>query len=411
VNRGSSVRVRTVLGIAASTIALVAAGCSSSSHNAAPPPAGATSTSAALSGSPVNIGFIDIEGSLGIGNFKPQRVVAQQYVSYLNSTGGLSGHPIHLITCVTQEASGGANCANEFVQQHAVLALDFSAIDTASVYPILKAAGIPVFGGGNSPLNAADLTPDGNHWFVDGGALVGFSVENAVIADTFHAKTVGLLVGSASVAQQAAQLFIEKPLNALGITTKAVTIQETNPDYTSALDTVSSTDVLEVLAGAGAVDTANKQAKSLGYAGKRFAALSPADITAMGSAAAGVYGALTGTVPDASNASQPDVAQYASFEHRYGWDLGDIGVYQLVATAINVIKAAGGATATGLQVRNTFASATNIPIPLGSPAGLNCSTPPSKLAPTACNVQLMFYQVQSDGSVQPVTGQWVSPAA
>jgi hypothetical protein len=351
---------------------------------------------------------LDIEGSLGI-SFKPQRVVAQQYVSYLNSTGGLSGHPINLITCVTQAASGGANCANQFVQQHAVLVLDFSIIDTASVYPILKTAGIPVFGGGNSPLNAADLTPDGNHWFVDGGALVGFSVENAVIANTFHAKTVGLLVGSAGVAQQAAQLYIEKPLSALGITTKAVTIQETNPDYTAALDTVSSTDVLEVLAGAGTADTAIKQAKSLGYAGKRFAALSPADIAAMGSAAAGVYGALA-TVPDASNASQPDVAHYVNFEHRYGWDFGDIGVYQLVATAINVIKAAGGATATGLQVRNTLASATNIPIPLGSPAGLNCSAPPSKLAPTACNVQLMFYQVQTDGSVQPVTGQWISPA-
>jgi ABC-type branched-subunit amino acid transport system substrate-binding protein len=352
---------------------------------------------------------MDIEGSLGI-SFKPQRVVAQQYVSYLNSTGGLNGHPVNLITCVTQSASGGATCANEFVQQHAVLALDYSIIDSASVYPILKSAGIPLFGGGNSPLNAADLTPDGNHWFVDGGALVGFSIENSFIANTFKAKSVGLLVGSSGAAQQAAQIFIEKPLGALGINTKSVNIQESNPDYTAALDTVSNTDVLEVLAGSATVDAAIKQAKALGYTGKRFASLAPADITAMGSAASGTYGGLSAVVPNTSNASQPDVAQYVTFEHRYGWDFGDIGVYQLVATAVNVIKQAGGATATGPQVRNAFTSATNIPIPLGSPAGLTCSKPPSVLAPTACNVQLLLYQVQSNGSIQPVTGQWVSPA-
>jgi ABC-type branched-subunit amino acid transport system substrate-binding protein len=424
VNRRSSAGARTFVGIVAATVGLVAAGCGSSSHTAASPtttgaassattggsPAsgGASPTSVALSGAPVNIGFLDIEGSLGI-SFKPQRIVAQQYVDYLNSTGGLNGHPINLITCVTQAASGGADCANELVQKHAILALDYSIIDSASIYPILKSAGIPVFGGGNAPLDAADLTPDGNHWFVGGGALVTYATTNLFIANTFKAKTVGLLVGTSGAAQQAAQNFIKTPLAALGVKTQTVNIQESNPDYTAAIDTVSGTNVLEVLEGAAGVDTAIKQAKALGYKGKLFGALDPTDIAAMGSAATGVYGGLTNVIPDNSNATQPAVKLYLALQQRYGWNWGDVSAYQLVATGINVIKQAGGGTATGLQVRNAFATATNIPIPLGSPTGLTCSKTLSPLAPTACNVQTLLYQVQSGGAVQPVTGQWASP--
>jgi hypothetical protein len=353
---------------------------------------------------------MDIEGSLGI-SFEPQRVMAQQYVSYLDSKGGLNGHHINLITCVTQSASGGATCANEFVQKHAILAFDYSIIDSANVYPILKSAGIPVFGGGGSPLDAADLTPDGNHWFVGGGALVAFSVDNVFLAKTLHAKSVGLLVGTSGAAQQAAQTFIEKPLAAMGVTTTPVNIQESNPDYTAAIDTVSSTNVIEPLEGAAGVDAAIKQAKALNYKGEAFGGLDPTDIKAMGSAAPGVYGALPNIVPSKSNESQPAVKLYASLEKRYGWNWGDLSAYQMVATGIDVAKMAAGTTGvpTGLQVRQAFATATNVPIPLGGPAGLTCSKAQSPLAPTACNVQLLLFKVEKNGSVEPVTGQWASP--
>jgi branched-chain amino acid transport system substrate-binding protein len=365
-----------------------------------------------LKGAPVTIGYIDIEGSLGI-SFAPQRILATQLVAYLNSQGGISGHPIDLVTCITTATSGGADCANKMVQDKAVLVLGNSIIDSAAVYPILKSAGIPFFGGGNSPLDAADLTPDGNHWFAGGGALALYSTSNVFMVKNLKVKTVGLIVGSAAVAQQAATQFIQKPLKADGVNTQIVSINESNPDFTSAVDSIANADALEVLTSCQLQDLAIKQAKTLGYKGAVIGCNAPADLKAMGKDAVGVYGAVGTIVPSAAAAAtSSQVRRYLSLAHTYHWDTGtsDVGTYEQVLAGVAFINKAGGASATGLAVRNAISTSTNLAVPMGPPAGLTCSKVLDPTAATSCNIQFKFVQVTSRGTQRSVSS-WITPPA
>jgi ABC-type branched-subunit amino acid transport system substrate-binding protein len=360
----------------------------------------------------VKIGYIDIEGDLGV-DFTEQRKVAQQVVEDLNHAGGIGSHPIQLIPCATKAASGGADCANKMVQEKATIVLSGGTIDTAPMYPILKSAEIPVLGGGTSPLNAADLIPDGNHFFTGGGALVDFSVTNRLITDTLKAKSVGLLVGSSSAAQQAGEKYIKAPLVQQGVTVKTVQLAASNPDYTVAVNAIGDTDVLEVLTSCQSSDEAIKQAVALGYKGKIVGCIDPADLKAIGSAAAHMYGVSTiKPVQDSAYAGDPDVKAFRGLAAKYHWGASTYNgiAYSMVMAARTAIMTAGGPTATGAQVRDTIAKSSHVPLPLGSPAGLTCTSVLSRLAPTACNVDSMFVQVQADGkSVKAVDGTFVRP--
>ncbi len=361
----------------------------------------------------MTIGYIDIEGSLGI-SFAPQRILATQLVSYLNSRGGIGGHPIDLVTCVTTATSGGAVCANRMVQDKAVLVLGNSIIDSAAMYPILKTAGIPFFGGGNSPLDAADLTPDGNHWFAGGGALAGFSTNNVFMVNNLKVKTVGLIVGSSAAAQQAATKFIQTPLHADGVTTQIVSINESNPDFTSAVNSIANTDALQVLTSCQLADLAIKQAKTLGYQGHVIGCIAPSDLQAMGKAAStGVYGSVGTVVPSLSTAAtNSEVRRYLSLAHKYHWDSGtyDVGTYEQVLGGIAFINNAGGASATGPEVQKTISTTTNLAVPMGPPAGLTCSKVLDPLAATSCNVQFKYVKVTSRGTLSSASG-WLNPPA
>jgi Periplasmic binding protein len=403
------------------TTLIVAALCSfvaaCSSGSKAPASSGSGSSGSgstvALRGAPVKIGFIDIEGDLGI-DYSPQRIAASQLVGYLNGEGGIGSHPIQLISCITKAASGGADCANQMVQDKVVIVLSFSPIDTAAMYPILKSAGIPVLGAGVSPLNAADLTPDGNHFFTTGGAILRYVESNPFIADTLKAKSVGLLVGSSSAAQQAADNFIKAPLEALGVKVETAQLAASNPDYTSAVNAVADTDVLQVLLDCSGQDAAIKQAVELGYKGKIFGCDDPRDLQAMGSAAAGVYApSALKPASDPAFASDPDVKAFLAVAAKYGWDKSTVteAVYSQVLAARYVIIKAGGPAATGPQVAAALKSTTRAPLALASNAGLTCSAVLSKYAPTSCNVDLMFTQVQADGKTVKAVGTFFSPSA
>jgi branched-chain amino acid transport system substrate-binding protein len=393
-------------------LVLVAAACGSAKPATPSEASGTTTaapsaTSAALTGAPVKFGWIDIEGDLGI-DFTPQRKVAQAAVQQINTAGGIGGHPVQLISCATKAASGGADCANQMIQDKVSLVLSFSTIDTSSIYPILKAAGIPLLGSGASPLNAPDLTPDGDHFFITAGALAQYAAGNVFISKTLKLKHIGVVVGSNSAAQQAAAVFVKAPLQALGVKVDLATISETNPDYTSAINAVYNTNGLMVLLTCSAQDAVVQQAVQLGYKGKIFGCGSAVDIHAMGSAAANVYSA-TQVIPATSPAfaNDPGVKAFIAFTAKYGTEnsLFSEQAYALVQAAEKAVITAGGPAATTAQIRTAIASSSHWQIPLLSASGMTCSTVLSKIVPTGCNVDTMFVQVQPDlKSLKAISG-------
>jgi hypothetical protein len=162
-------------------------------------------------------------------------------------------------------------------------------------------------------------------------------------------------------------------------------------------------------------DEAIKQAVTLGYQGKIIGCADPADLKAMGAAAKNVYGAspLKPAV-DPGFANDADVKAFVAVADQYGWDKAVVNeqAYSLVLAAKDVIVSAGGPTATGPQVAAAIKATSKAPLALGSPAGLTCATTLSPLAPTACNVDSLFVQVQADGTtLKAVDGTFIAPPA
>ena len=358
------------------------------------------------------IGWTTIENDLGV-DFTGQIKVVQDLTTYLNSQGGIDGHPIKLDMCAEKIASGGAQCGNQFLQDKAVAVAGYSITDGGSMYPILKSGGISYLGAGSQPGTAADLTPDGNHFFITAGALGKYASVDKYITSTLHVKSVGVIVGTSAAAQSAATNFIQKPLAASNVSVKIASITESNPDYTSALNTLSSTDFLFVLTSCTQSDAAFKQLQALGLKNPGLGCTGLDDIKAMGAGATGVYG-FNYTVPvdDSRYSSQADVKQYLSLASKYNWDHSENSeqAYGQLSALVSLVQKSGGATATAAQVATALSTATAAALPLGvTKSGLNCATPPSTTIPTACNASGLMVKVGSDGKVTATDGNVLAP--
>jgi hypothetical protein len=157
-----------------------------------------------------------------------------------------------------------------------------------------------------------------------------------------------------------------------------------------------------------------KQAKTLAYKGAVVGCIAPADLSAIGkSASTGIYGAVGTVVPSLSTATtSSQVRRYLSLARTYHWDTGtsDVGAYEQVLAGVAFINKAGGASATGLAVRNAISTTTNLAVPMGPPAGLTCSKVLDPLAATSCNVQFKFVQITSRGTLRSASS-WITPPA
>lgn len=97
---------RLVLGT--TVLALAAAACSSGSSK---PAAGSTADTSKLTGTPVKLGnVVDLTGPIP-GLFKGAREATEAYVNKINSSGGLNGSPVQLVTGDSQTTCNGAAAA------------------------------------------------------------------------------------------------------------------------------------------------------------------------------------------------------------------------------------------------------------------------------------------------------------
>lgn len=116
-----------------------------------PPPAETTPvtdkatevTTAALSGDPVLLGFLNSEKGTGP-VFPDMGVGADVAVSVINANGGIGGRPLQLEKCLTDGTPAASQtCANQMIEKGVAAVatgIDFGGEASA---PILTAAGIP----------------------------------------------------------------------------------------------------------------------------------------------------------------------------------------------------------------------------------------------------------------------------
>jgi ABC-type branched-subunit amino acid transport system substrate-binding protein len=131
----------------AAILALALAACSSSSSTSS----GTTSStsggaSSAASGGALNV-MVIAPFTLAVQPSKANYDAVRIQAALQNAKGGINGHKINVIGCDDQsDPNVGAQCAKQAVQDHVVALLGVFSLVSASIWPIVNAAGIPEIG-------------------------------------------------------------------------------------------------------------------------------------------------------------------------------------------------------------------------------------------------------------------------
>jgi branched-chain amino acid transport system substrate-binding protein len=223
--------------VAACTALLAACSSSSSTSTGSSPSVTSTASSSsssgstAASGNPISIGFINQEyGSEGASPEANSAV--QAAASYINNElGGVGGRPIKIVSCGTDGTlASDQNCAQQMVIDKVAFVQGGLSFNSASWYPILKQAGIPVIG--STPLSPPEFsTTDGFNF--DSGTALSSAALASYVAKLPNVKTVSIVVNDvpASLAQVPS---FEAVLSSFGVKSKVV---EYSASATSLLST------------------------------------------------------------------------------------------------------------------------------------------------------------------------------
>lgn len=139
------------LPVGAVALALVAGACSSSSHSSTPPTssgvqASPTSGAATATGAPIKVGVIcTCSGPFGADE-GPAEQVYKAWAQSVNTSGGINGHPVQLVT--EDDASNPGTSVSDVhtvLSDHVVAIADLSLVDEAWASTV-EAAKIPVVG-------------------------------------------------------------------------------------------------------------------------------------------------------------------------------------------------------------------------------------------------------------------------
>lgn len=184
-NHRNSRRQRRALAVlAATTIALAACGdgdevSSTTTETRTESPAGDGAT-----GDPILIGFHNMEGgAVSLPEFRQGLEAAVQHVN--DDLGGIGGRPVELVVCNTDGSpEASINCANRFVEEGVVLAVQGVDAGADAALPILADAGIVETGKhAFGPQQQVDV----GHSFFTGGAIQAFA---AAAISTFEGEGV-----------------------------------------------------------------------------------------------------------------------------------------------------------------------------------------------------------------------------
>jgi branched-chain amino acid transport system substrate-binding protein len=156
-------------------------------------------------------------------------------VGYINSLGGVDGHPLKLDLCTTNGTSTSTQaCAEQMVQAKPLFVTVGLDNNMGVAYPLLSAAGIPVLGG--TPVTGPDFTAKKDVFFFEGGSVsVLPGAADFITKYLPQVKKVGIIVLQIPAAI-AVVPDVTTPLKAAGVTPTVVPVPVTATDYLPPLE-------------------------------------------------------------------------------------------------------------------------------------------------------------------------------
>lgn len=222
---GNSAPRRASIAFLACLTGLGATACSSSKSSA-----GQLSS---LHGSTILVGQLtSITGAVGNSTTLVAKQTLDAWVSYVNASGGINGHPVKLITIDDHSSPALASVgANRLVADHVVAVVGLFAVQTTSVWePIFAKAHIPVIGG--APYFPS-WTTDPN-MFPANTTFPGEILDLILTARSRAATNFGVIYDTANPSGAQAIPLLRSIAPTLGVKfTTAVGASNSAPDFTA----------------------------------------------------------------------------------------------------------------------------------------------------------------------------------
>jgi branched-chain amino acid transport system substrate-binding protein len=154
-----SLRTGARAGLPAIALAVLAlAGCSSSPSSSSPASPSSAGSTSATSASPIVIGVMGSFTGVASGSTADAKVLAQDWVSMTNASGGINGHPVQAIYLddLNTPSQALANAEQLVNQDHVKAILDLSDDQESTWAKVPDAAKVPVIGQAESPTFGTD---------------------------------------------------------------------------------------------------------------------------------------------------------------------------------------------------------------------------------------------------------------
>ena len=415
VTRSNRMRRRLVaVALATLTLTLTAA-CGSGGSSSTPASGKATAGGTAqaqlpvkkATGTPVVVGLINDDTS-PLGNFSNVSrsvKVAVQYVN--NKLGGAGGHPLKLVSCLSNGSSASsANCAAQLLQQKPSVVIGGLDLGADGSVPAFAKAGVPYVAA--SAISSIELTSPDSYSFYAGSAG-SVAAGSTYVATTLHSKKAAVIFTQSPQAQLAAQYYGADVLKAGGVSNVSLVSSSSNEtDLTGPLNSALKGGTDSVIGIMAANDCASvMQAKqSLGSTAKFLfsgACADPDVLKAGGAGAEGTYFALVQTPPNGDDAQttayHEAIAAYDSSLPASSFAQGGFG------TVVTLAQILG--TATSPDAPASVTTALKAVKGLSSDMGpeITCNGKQMPGLPALCTNQARIAQVQN-GALKDVGGRW-----
>ncbi|HLM63380.1 MAG TPA: ABC transporter substrate-binding protein [Acidimicrobiales bacterium] len=372
---------------------------------------GTTSTSAAQpTGEPITIGFVNSEGgAFSVPELRVGNEVAADYVN--NHLGGVAGRPLEVERCATDGSpESSIDCANQLVEAGVVAVVEGTDLGGDAMLPILSDAGIPLVG--HVQFGPGRMFDDNAFYF--GAAALAYGAAALQFYADEGATSVSWFLPDEPSSHAFTDTVLEPTAAELGMDYTTVYYDAASPNW-AVLAATAVSDHPDVSGSIAATDAQCVEMigalRDAGYQGRILAASCVGLHDALGEDAVGVDTDADhwhpGDLESAPAAKQEELSEYAAVMTDAGHeDLVGGNAVITFADLINLTRIMGtiDGTVDGAAVAEALRSARDFDSFAGPTIACDHTAIPGN---SACSTDLLFFQVQEDGSVKAVTDDFV----
>lgn len=334
-------------------------------------------------------------------------------VDYVNNyLGGINGHPIKLISCISDASPAvSARCASQLVDKHPVAILGAADVGSPATIPVYERAHLAYLGG--IPFTPVEQNAPNAVEFVS-VSLGDNEVGSVFVAKRLHAKSVADLYISNAQGEFSGLSLIAKILKSSGVpVVKTIPISPTAPDPSpeaaAAVTAHPQVIYVDVPNNCGEV---LKTIKGLGYTGKIIAidpCSAPPVIQAAAGGANGMY-VMTPFVLQSGSSPQARIFQASMKKYAVANTAIDSISTATFSEAIDVQQALSKVTGalTESKILAAFKTGSNHPNFLAHP--YTCNGKAIAGATSVCNNYYLVNQIENGQLTQASSTNWITSA-